>query len=120
MRKEYDFSKATRNPYARLLKRDVPTVTLNIKWRFFAEILGWPRRKSIEHREIKAFWDRRLRGLSGKRFKLRLLNGMIPPVPEATIAVRTFIRNTHAGKYELHLGRVLCVKHWNRKRERPA
>ncbi len=93
---------------------------MNIKRRFFAAILSQPRRKNIEYREIKPYWNRRLAGLLGKRFKLRLLNGMLPPVPEAIVTVEKLVRNMRRGDYELHLGRVLRVKHWDRKRERPS
>ena len=98
---------------------EYPTVTMNIKRRWFADILAQPCRHPLEYREIKPFWDRRLAGLIGSRFKLRLLNGMLRPVPEATIMVEKLVRNSRNGEWELHLGRVLEVKHWNRKSERP-
>ncbi len=98
---------------------DLPTVTLNIEREWFADILAQPARKKIEYRTIKPYWDRRFEGLANRRFKVRLLNGMNPPVPEATVMVTKLARNKRSGKYELHLGRVLEVKHWDRKREKP-
>jgi hypothetical protein len=53
-------------------------------------ICGYPRAAfsgKIEYRDIKPYWDR--------RFKVRLLNGMHPPVPEATITVRGNWRKMH-------------------------
>ena len=52
-------------------------------------------------------------------FKLRLMNGMLPPVPEALIVVDRLVRNKVNGEFRLHLGRILSVKHWDRARECP-
>ena len=52
-----------------------------------------------------------------KPFKLRLLNGMNPPVPEATIIVERIVRDYRNKVFQLHLGQVLEVKHWDRKRK---
>jgi hypothetical protein len=44
---------------------------------------------------------------------------MLPPVPEALIIVDHLERDEAVGEFRLHLGRVLSVKYWDRKRERP-
>jgi hypothetical protein len=55
-----------------------------------------------------------------KPFKLRLLDGMTPPVPEATVIVERIVRDYRNRVFQLHLGRVVGVKHWVRKMERPT
>lgn len=52
---------------------------MNIKRPFFAAIVAGTKR--IEYRRRSAFWKRRIEPLNTP-FKLRLLNGMTPPVPE--------------------------------------
>lgn len=102
------------------MARFLPTVTMNIKREYFADILALPRRKDVEYREMKPYWDRRVGALTKGPFKLRLLNGMRPPVPEATVMVKKVVVNHSSGHYELHLGRVVGVKHWDRTREQPS
>jgi hypothetical protein len=62
------------------MKKSLQSVTMNIKRQYFAAILAQPRRKGIEYRQMKPYWDDRLAGLKPP-FQLRLLNGMTPPVP---------------------------------------
>jgi hypothetical protein len=50
----------------------------------FADILAHPRRKHIEYRDISECWESRLEKVGQPPFNLRLLNGMTPPIPEAT------------------------------------
>ena len=69
---------------------------------------------------MKPYWETRLRAVMTKPFKLRLLNGMTPPVPEASVMVERIVQNKATNTYELHLGEVLGVKHWDRKREKPG
>jgi len=90
------------------------TLTMNIKREYFAAIVAG--RKLIEYRRMSPFWKRRIEPLTVP-FKLRLLNGMTPPVPEATVVV-TKIRRQQ-GEYHLHLGKVVAVKHWNKQSEKP-
>lgn len=101
------------------MAKDLPTVTMNIARQWFACILAIPRRKDIEYRNISPFWERRLEAVGNGPFKLRLLNGMLPPVPEALIMVDLLERDEALGEFRLHLGRVLSVKYWDRKRETP-
>jgi hypothetical protein len=99
---------------------NLPTVTMNIKRPYFAAILSIPRRKKIEYREMKPYWETRLKPVLNQRFKLRLLNGMTPPVPEATVMVEKIVRDYRNRVFQLHLGRGLEVKQWDRKMERPT
>jgi hypothetical protein len=101
------------------MAKDLPTVTMNIARNWFADILAIPRRKDIEYRSLSPFWERRLKHVGNGPFKLRLLNGMLPPVPEALIMVDHLERDDEEGEYRLHLGRVLSVHYWDRKLEMP-
>jgi hypothetical protein len=101
------------------MAKQIPTVTMNIARRWFADILAIPRRKDIEYRNLSPFWERRFKSVGEGPFKLRLLNGMLPPVPEAIIMVDLLERDDGLGEFRLHLGRVLSVRYWDRKRECP-
>jgi hypothetical protein len=100
-------------------KYSTPTLVVNIKREFFADILALPRRKWIEYRDLSEYWESRLENVGKPPFNLRLLNGMTPPVPEATVRVMKVVRKKKDNRFELHLGRVLSVKHWDRKKEWP-
>jgi hypothetical protein len=97
-----------------------PTLVINIKRRYFAEILSIPSRKDIEYRDLSPYWLSRLEKVGPAPFNLRLLNGMTPPVPEATVRVLKVDKDKRKGEIRLHLGRVLEVKHWDRKHEKPT
>jgi hypothetical protein len=97
-----------------------PPLVMNIERRYFAEILSIPRRKKVEYRQLTKYWLTRLERVGPTPFRLRLMNGMLPPVPEATIMVEKIVKRKASGMLELHLGQVKTVKHWDRKRERPA
>jgi hypothetical protein len=92
----------------------VDTLTMNIKREFFARIVA--KTKRIEYRDQSPYWKRRLEPLSTP-FKLRLLNGMTPPVPEALVLVTRVTRR--CGGYQLHLGRVLRVRRWDPRAHKP-
>lgn len=55
-------------------------------------------------------------------FRLVLQNGMNPPVPVLTVRIDRIVSNPkrkgrkRTGSYVLHIGRVLKVKHWDRKK----
>jgi len=100
-------------------RHDRPTLTMNIKRQYFAEIVALPKRKHTEYREMSKHWLVRLGHVGPAPFDLRLLNGMLPPVPEATVRVTSVTKRLKTKELELHLGAVLSVKHWDRKRERP-
>ena len=98
-------------------KYSTPILVVNIKRQFFADILAQPRRKWVEYRVMSEYWERRLENVGKAPFNLRLLNGMTPPVPEATVRVEKVLRRKSTKTIELYLGRILSVKHWDRKNE---
>ncbi len=100
-------------------KYSVPTLVINIQREYFADILAIPRRKDVEYRGIKKYWTDRLDRVGKPPFNLRMLNGMTPPVPEATVRVTKVNPNKRTGEYEIHLGEVLEVKNWDRRKESP-
>jgi hypothetical protein len=93
------------------------TITTTIKRQWLREIVAG--RKRIEFREIKPYWIRRL-SMIETPFALRLINGMQTKAPEVTVVVSKVRKNTRAGSFELHLGPVKQVRHWDRSRERPS
>ena len=101
-------------------KYSTPTLVVNIKRQYLADILALPRRKWIEYRDLSEYWESRLENVGKPPFNLRLLNGMTPPIPEATVRVMKVVRKKSTKTIELHLGRVLSVKHWDRKKESPT
>ncbi|MCG3168460.1 MAG: hypothetical protein DPW12_07585 [Rhodocyclaceae bacterium] len=107
----------TRSPAQR---KQAEMLVMNIERKYFAEILAIPRRKPVEYRELKDFWLRRLERVGPAPFDLRLLNGMLPPVPEAVVRVSKVVINGKTNEIELHLGKVLRVKHWDRIKEKPT
>jgi hypothetical protein len=84
-------------------------ITTTIERQWLDEIIE--RRKKIEYREIKPYWERRLAAVAVP-FQLRLINGMSATAPEATVEVTKIVRNTRRGSFELHIGKVSRVKHW--------
>jgi hypothetical protein len=49
-----------------------------------------------------------------------LINGMDSKAPEVTVIVTGIRKNSRTRLYELKLGRILNVQHWNRRTERPS
>jgi len=98
----------------------VDTVTTTLKREWFAKIVDGSKR--VEYREIKPYWTRRLRAVKTP-FRLVLLNGMNPPVPVVTVRIDKIVPDPRGkarrGTYALHIGRVLKVEHWDRRRKRP-
>jgi hypothetical protein len=101
-------------------KYSTPTLVLNIKRQYFADILAQPRRKWVEYRDMSEYWEIRLEKVGKTPFNLRLLNGMTLPVPEATVRVTKVVRRKSNKTIELHLVKVLSVKHWDLKKECPT
>jgi len=91
-------------------------LTMNIKAKWFSAIVAGTKR--IEYRSRSPFWIRRIEPLSAP-FKLRLLNGMTPPVPEAIVEVTRVTTDRAGREYRLHLGEVLKVRNWSRRRQQP-
>ena len=92
-------------------------ITTTIKREWLKEIAAG--RKRIEYREIKPYWNKRLAGIKVP-FHLRLINGMDRKAPEITVLIRRVRKNTRQKVYELHIGKVLELRHWNVKREQPS
>jgi hypothetical protein len=97
----------------------MPTLTINIKRQYFAQILAIPRRKSIEYRDMSAYWLTRLAKVGSAPFRMRMLNGMAPPVPEATVIVTKVVLARQRRQIHLHLGRVIHTENWDRRKEVP-
>ena|ERR1700679_3471477 len=96
------------------------TITTTLKRQWFAKIVDGT--KKIEYREIKPYWTSRLSKISTP-FRLVLRNGMNPPIPVLTVRVDRIVPNpkgtARRGTYALHIGRILKVEHWNRKKNSP-
>ena len=92
-------------------------ITTTIKREWLREIAAG--RKRIEYRAIKPYWTRRL-GKVEAPFLLRLINGMQLKAPEVTVLVKRLRRNTRSGQFELHIGQVVKVRHWDRTRGQPT
>lgn len=95
---------------------EVDRITSTIRREPFRKIVA--REKTVEYRAIKPYWTRKLT-LVRTPFLLRIINGMTHPIPEATVVVTRLHKNTKLRQYELHLGPVRAVKHWDRRRGQP-
>ena len=87
-------------------------ITTTLKRVWFAQIVDGTKRK--EYRAMKPYWARRLEGIETP-FVLVLRNGMTPPVPVLTVRIDRVVRNSRRREYELHIGKVLKVEHWDRR-----
>jgi hypothetical protein len=92
-------------------------ITTTIKREFLAAIIAGT--KKIEYRQIKPFWTEHLSRV-GRPFELRVLNGMLPPVPEVTVLIDRVTTNRREQIYELHIRKFLRFKHWNKRRQVPT
>lgn len=92
------------------------SLTMNIERRWFKAIVDGT--KKIEYRDMSPYWMRRIDPLTTP-FRLRLLNGMTPPVPEAVVEVTKVVRSQADQQFQLHLGKVLRVTHWDRRLGEP-
>jgi hypothetical protein len=92
-------------------------ITTTIKREWLREIVAG--RKPIEYREIKPYWIRRFSGIKPP-FLLRLINGMQSNTPEVTVVVRRIRKDSRSGQFELHIGKIVEVLHWDIKRGEPA
>jgi hypothetical protein len=93
------------------------TLTTTIKREWLREIVAGTKR--TEYRELKPYWTKKLATVETP-FELRLINGMAPKAPEVTVVVTGIRKNSRTKEYELKLGKILKVKHWNRRTERPS
>jgi hypothetical protein len=96
------------------------TISTTLKREWFAKIVDGT--KKIEYREIKPYWTSRLSKI-GTPFRLVLRNGMNPPIPVLTVRVDRIVPSpkgkARKGMYALHIGRILKVEHWNRRKSSP-
>lgn len=93
------------------------TITTTIKRKWLREIAAG--RKKIEYREIKPYWTQRFSRVRTP-FLLRLINGMHPNAPEITVMVRRIRKNPRSGSFELTLGKLVRLKYWSLKSEKPT
>jgi hypothetical protein len=91
-------------------------ITTTIKREWLKEIAAG--RKRVEYRQLKPYWTERLARVDAP-FLLRLINGMQPNAPELTVLVERVRKNSRSKQFELHLGQVVNIRHWDLKRERP-
>ena len=92
-------------------------LTTTIQREFLAEIIA--RRKRIEYREIKPYWEKRFSAIKAP-FILRLINGMSLTAPEVTVRIDRVRRNGRGRCFELFIGKVLETRFWDAKNERPT
>jgi hypothetical protein len=109
-------------PCLRISCIDVDKITATLERQWFTEIVD--RKKRIEYRDIKPYWTKKLSSIE-LPFRLVLRNGMHPPVPVVTVRIDRIVPNPtrrgrkRKGSYALHIGRVLKVEHWDRKKRKP-
>jgi hypothetical protein len=101
--------------YKRQLKMDKITTTIKREW--LAKIAN--RTKRIEYRELKPYWVKRLSRVQVP-FLLRLINGMHANAPEITVIVTKVRKNSRSRQFELVLGKIVELKYWSVKFERPT
>src|SRR5436190_9491960 len=92
-------------------------ITTTIQRQWLREIAA--RRKRIEYREIKPYWSRRFSKVNVP-FALRMINGMDRKAPEITVLIRRIRKNSRSGYFELHIGKILDLRYWDVKQERPT
>lgn len=92
-------------------------ITTTIEREPLKEIIA--RRKRIEYRALKPYWTLRFSRVCVP-FELRLINGMKPGAPEVTVLISKVTKSARDKEYRLHIARVLEVKQWDRRAERPA
>jgi hypothetical protein len=96
------------------------TIATTLKREWFARIVDGS--KKIEYREIKPYWTSRL-GKVVTPFRLVLRNGMDHPIPVLTVRIDKIVPSPNGkarrGNYALHIGRILRVEHWDRRKKRP-
>lgn len=89
-------------------------LTTTIRREPLADIVA--RRKRIEYREIKPYWEKRLSKIRSP-FILRLINGMALGAPEVTVQIDRVRRNGRTGHFELYIGKILKTKFWDAKKK---
>ncbi|NJM40824.1 MAG: hypothetical protein HC853_08655 [Anaerolineae bacterium] len=94
------------------MTKTLNTLTANIKREWLARILDGSKR--IEYRDATDYWLTRLDKVGPPPFKLRLINGMKPDSPEATVLVdKVDIDVLHSGEIRLHIAKILETVRWD-------
>jgi hypothetical protein len=96
--------------------KKIDIITTTLMREYFGQIVSGTKR--IEYREIKPYWTTRLKRVRTP-FHLVLRNGMTPPIPVLTVRIDRVRPNRRIGAYELHIGRVVRVEHWDRRKRKP-
>jgi hypothetical protein len=91
-------------------------ITTTIKREWLKKIAN--RTKRVEYRELKPYWVKRLSRVQVP-FLLRLINGMHANAPEITVIVTKVRKNSRSRQFELVLGKIVELKYWSVKFERP-
>src|SRR5438067_2163352 len=86
------------------------TVTANIKRKWLSRILNGSKR--IEYRDASPYWLKRLYKAGPPPFKFRLINGMKPDSPEATILVDKADIDLLNAEIRFHLGKIIDTAGW--------
>ena len=87
------------------------TLTANIRREWLARILDGS--KKIEYRDVTDYWRSRLERVGPPPFLLRLINGMRPDSPEATLLVDRVDIDILAGQIRLHIKEIRETIRWN-------
>jgi len=87
------------------------TLTANIKREWLARILDGS--KKIEYRDATDYWLSRLERVGPPPFHLRLINGMSPAAPEATVLVDKVDIDLLYGVIRLHIGQIIECIRWD-------
>jgi hypothetical protein len=91
-------------------------VTANIQREWLARIVAGS--KKIEYRSANPYWLRRLWNAGPPPFQLRLINGMKPDSPEATVLVERMDIDLLLGSIRFHIKKVQSTTRWNKPWER--
>ncbi len=86
------------------------TMTANIQREWLARIIDGS--KKIEYRDATDFWLNRLDRAGPPPFHLRLINGMRPDSPEATVVVNKVETDVMRNVLRFHLADVVSTTRW--------
>jgi hypothetical protein len=88
------------------------TLTANIQRKWLARIIDGS--KTIEYRDATKFWWNKVKRAGPPPFQLRLINGMRPDSPEATVLVDKVESDELAGQLRFHIAKVLSTIRWDK------
>lgn len=91
-------------------------LTANIQREWLARIVAGS--KNIEYRDATEYWFKRLWNTGAPPFQLRLINGMKPDSPEASVLVDKVDIDLRASQLRFHIKKVLSTTRWNKSWER--